>query len=142
MEIVRQHRRPLWLAALAAWPAVPLGYALFFAFIELTSGDPGRTANILPIVTIVLTLGLPISGVATFLVGLPVVLLMRSRGWLTAIRACLVASVIGATAWILFMKAMDSAMSLSSPLLLLGAAFGAVSGLVFCLVADIRWRAV
>jgi len=81
-----QHKRPLWVAALLAWIAGPVGFALYLHASEfLTTGNfHSSTFNFA--LTVVLGLGLAISGVATLLMGLPLVLWFRRRGWLAACR--------------------------------------------------------
>jgi len=135
----RPHRRPLWLGALVAWPVAPMGYALFAILTTLQQMGIDGITMVYPFIQLIFMIGLPIAALAMFLIGLPLTVWFRARGWLRADLVCLAAAGVGILAWSLFLVFVDGGPP-SVGQLLAGAALGAVSGLVFCLTAGLRWR--
>jgi len=127
-EIV-QHTRPLWLAA-----AVTVFVTPFFG---LPTGPLDQTWW---------NFGLPTAAFA-MLVGMPVVLFLTARGWLTWVPVCLTGAVCGALAmsvfleWLIWLD-LRPVVTLSPDwgVAGLGALFGVAAGCIFCLTAGISWR--
>jgi hypothetical protein len=126
-----QHSRPLFWALLAAVAAVPLAY---YAVYTLSGAGKANAYNL----GLILATGLPIGGAATFLLGLPVVLLLRRMRQLHAMAVCGSAMLIGAGAMaVVFIREPGADLGL----LLTGAGLGLLAGAVFCGVAGIRLTA-
>jgi hypothetical protein len=89
--------------------------------------------------SVILSLGLAISGAAMLLGGLPLVFVFRKRGWLLALPVCAVAAAIGALALTVFFLFVDRS-GLSPGGAVLGAGFGAFAGAAFSLTAGLSWR--
>jgi hypothetical protein len=137
---IAQHRRPLWLAALAAALSVPAFYAvLVVALAERAArlhhppywGESGAQA-----LGASVFFALPVSAGAMLFLGLPAVFMLRSLEVLLVPHVCIAAAFTGASAL--------GVLTLGSPLaasaLPWGATYGLAAGVVFCAVAGIRWR--
>ena len=133
-----QHKRPLWVAALLAWITGPVVFALYLHASEFIENGNFHASTFNFAMTVILGLGSVISAVAMFLMGLPLALWFRRHGWLAAPLVCLTATGVGALALGLFFWVTDRGPP-TFGLWLLGAALGAVSGIVFCVSAGLRW---
>jgi hypothetical protein len=132
-----QHRRPLWLAALVTSVAVPIGYFLLvLAASALRNEAPGDgTARAFGYT---MMFGLPVTAGAMFLLGMPVVLMLRSMNSLRALHVCIGAAVAGGLALsLLFAMTGGNDHGLS---FVWGGLVGLFAGVVFCAVAGVRWR--
>jgi hypothetical protein len=133
-----QHRRSLWLAALVTSIAVPVGYAGVVVSIALLSGT-ARNHEVFGALASIVVVGTPLCMACVFLLGLPLAVYFRSRGWLAVIPACLVGATAGALVFGLLLWRLERE---SAPLAvwLPGAAFGLAASVVFCAVAGVSWR--
>lgn len=139
-----QHSRPLVLGVLAG--------ALAPAFVATTFLVLSPERIMIPALPVAL-IALLISLAASAIIGLPLAIWLRSKGWLTAIPLCLVGVIVGAVVmaafnvhtnywpqmndqslakWIAWNSAINGSQS--------GAIFGAISSVAFCLGAGIGVR--
>lgn len=92
-------------------------------------------------VLLVFLFGLPISYGAMLLLGVPYLLWLRSKGWLTWTFVCIGAVVLGATIWAGYWQ-----LSLRPPPLTrtipVGALIGLIVGVIFSVVAKLPKRVV
>ncbi|HEY6124266.1 MAG TPA: hypothetical protein VIV63_06420 [Steroidobacteraceae bacterium] len=134
------HTHPLWFAALVAAVSAPLAYWIVLAAIELWIGGGSISDVIMRTLGMVAMIGVPVSIIAMFVFGYPLALLLRKLGTLSALSLCTGAVVIGAAfaAGIAKMFFPTNPVDVVTPLL--GAATGLFAGIVFCLVAGIRFR--
>jgi len=132
-----QHRRPLWLAALATSLVVPLAYLCASALFER---DPGETVadQLDETGPVALFAALPISAFAMYALALPLIIRWRTQGDLSFLRACAAcvgAGIVAITLFCLLLQVLPSLI-----LLAFGAGVGLGAGLVFSLVGGVRLR--
>jgi hypothetical protein len=132
-----QHSRPLWVATIATPLLTPLALFLVLMVIEYTSDHPSPE-SLFRAIGIIFLLGFPLALGAMCLVGLPLVLLLRSQKMLTPGYVLIGASVTGVLTMAAFTGMTSGAWD---PVLTLwGLGLGFFAGLVFCLVAGIPFR--
>jgi hypothetical protein len=133
-----QHSRPLWIATLVTPLLTLLSYFLVLLTLEFASEHPSPE-SVFRAIGILLMVGLPLAFGAMCLIGLPLVLLLRSQRMLTPGYVLIGASVIGVLTMSAFSGLLGGAWD---PLLTLwGLGLGLFSGFVFCFVAGIPFRA-
>lgn len=128
------HRQPILKAALVSPVVVPLVLTAWGAWESISVGGIAGLRDV-PIAALFLfAFGLPISYTAMLVLGLPYLLWLRSRNWLTWIPVYAGATLLGAAVWAGYWQ-----MSLRPPSLLkalpVGAGIGLVVGIVFCWLA-------
>lgn len=134
-----QNRRPIWFATLVTPWAVPLAFALWSTFvIPLTEGVGGFKDW--PVLLAFFVFVLPITYAIMLIFGLPYVLWLRVRGLLTFPLVCIgvvltTVVAVPAFAWLTGPHISPSGLSI-----LLSAALGLLSGIVFCIAAGITFR--
>jgi hypothetical protein len=133
----RQHSRPLWVATLATPLITPLACFLVLLVAEFM-GEHSSSESMFRAIGILYMVGLPLAFGAMCLVGLPLVLLLRSQALLTPRYVLIGASVIGVLTIAAFFGLMDD--SWDPVLTLWGLGLGLFAGVVFCLVAGIPFR--
>jgi hypothetical protein len=132
-----QHSRPLWVATIVTPLITPLAYFLVLVAAEF-AGEHSSSESVFRAIGILYMVGLPLAFGAMCLVGLPLVLLLRSQRMLTAGYVLIGASVIGMLTMSTFTGLTDGAWD---PVLTLwGLGIGLFSGVVFCFVAGIPFR--
>ncbi len=134
-----QHRRPLWLGVLAA----SLAPAISMILVGLVSASrfPSLTKMLRTIGT-VFALTTPVALAGILVLGLPLVLWLRSRNALNAAYVCIGAIAIGVIAWAVVGMVITYDHRLPNPsMLLVGAVFGLVSGVAFCIGSAIGFSA-
>jgi hypothetical protein len=129
-----QQRQPVWKAVAIAPAAAPLAITAGVAW-DLVSVSGVEGLRDLPIAALFFfAVGLPISYFAMLILGLPYVLWLRSRNWLTWLPVYVGSAALGAVVWSGYWQ-----MSLRPPrlpqTLALGAVIGLVVGVVFCWIA-------
>ena len=128
-----QHVRPLWYGVLLASLAPPLCLvsAMFFS----RTGDPSAT-DMLYSGTLAFALAFAVSLITMFLLGLPLVIWLRSRNRLSIFSVITGATAIGAVAIAILTLAVSWDHRLPEPLqLVYGAGVGLVAGIAFCIGA-------
>src|SRR5512138_3576679 len=134
-----QHRRPLWLGVLAASlaPAVSI---IFVGFASASRYPP--LTKLLKTIGMVFALTTPVALAGILVLGLPLVLWLRSRKVLNAAYVCIGAIAIGVFAWAVvgWVITYDHRLPNSS-MLLVGAVFGLISGVAFCIGSAIGFSA-
>ena len=128
-----QHKRPIWLGAVASTFAPWLCVLVVMAF---TRASSDTFTDFLAFGALAFVLAFPISLLATLMLGLPYALWLRSRGFFSSLTICVGAAVIGAAAfsYLTWLVESDSTI-LDPPTLLAGMGFGLVSGVAFCIGA-------
>jgi len=130
MDTSPQHKRPIWLGVLAAALA-PWLFVVCWALVAASGAD--TAADFLALAALTFVLAVPISLAAMLVAGLPYVLWLRSRGWLTWLSICSGAAAIGALALACFTFLDASAQQAPDFMAYsLGAGFGLASGVAFC----------
>jgi hypothetical protein len=135
-----QHSRPLWLAALLTPFALPISYALMFMVGNAARGRDLMSEEATRALSALVLFGLPISLVVTFLLGLPFAFVLRSKGWLNMPVVCGAASIAGIVAFRVFMLILGGMEKVGILEIAISAAIGLFMGIVFCLIAGIRFR--
>jgi hypothetical protein len=132
-----QHSRPLWVASIVT-PVAALG-AGFVVLCALTVANGGELGSaVLEMLRLLAVLGLPLATGAMFLIGLPLVLLMRSQRMLTAENVCVAATVIATVSLFGILGILGAWLDVEY--LVFTPVIGAFAGAVFCLVAGIPFR--
>ncbi len=129
-----QHRQPLWKAAIVAPIAAPLAITAAMAWDSVSVSGVAGFRDVPIAALFIFVFGLPISYIAMLIFGLPYILWLRSRNWLTWIPVYTGSAVLGSAVWTGYWQ-----MSLRPPSVLQTLAFGAfiglVVGVVFCWAA-------
>ena len=133
-----QHRRPLWLGVLAA----SLAPAVSIIFVGFASASRYPSLiKMLKTIGMVFALTTPVALAAFLVLGLPLVLWLRSRNVLNAAYVCIGAIAIGVIAWAVVGWVITYDHRLPNPsMLLVGAVFGFISGVAFCIGSAIGFR--
>jgi hypothetical protein len=132
-----QHSRPLWVATIVTPLVIPLAYFLVLVAAEF-AGEHSSSESVFRAIGILYMVGLPLAFGAMCLVGLPLVLLLRSQRMLTSGYVLIGASVIGVLTVAAFTGLVDG--SWHPILTLWGLGLGLFAGVVFCLIAGIPFR--
>ncbi|MFC2249992.1 hypothetical protein ACETRX_10240 [Labrys portucalensis] len=138
----KQHERSLALGALVSSWTVPAGLPLLFVVLDLLAGgqDGIPDSQIAGVFAAFLMFGLPFTYAVTLILVMPVALWLRRKQSLSSARLCLWCILLGPItmygyAWLLGGRPGEL---LEPEGLLLSAAYGLASGIVFCLVSGIR----
>lgn len=134
--------RPLiFKAALIAPLGAPLAITFAITLEAVSNFGFSGLRDVPATLLLVFLFGLPISYGAMLLLGLPYLMWLRSKGWLTWILVCFGAAVLGSAIWSGYWR-----LSLRPPSLMhtipIGALIGLVVGVIFNLVAKLPRRAV
>ena len=132
-----QHSRPLWIATIVTPLLTPLAYFLVLVAAEFT-GVHASGESVFRAMGILYLVGLPLAFGAMGLVGLPLVLLLRSQSMLTPGYVLIGASVIGVLTMAVFTGLIGG--SWDPGLTLWGLGHGLFAGFLFCFVAGIPFR--
>ena len=131
----------IWRAALIAPLGVPLSITVAAAWEAVSNFGLSGLRDLPVTMLFVFLFGLPISYGAMLLIGLPYLMWLRSKGWLTWVFVCLGAAVLGSAIWAGYWQ-----LSLRPPSLTrtipVGALIGLVVGIIFSLVAKLPRRVV
>jgi len=135
------NKTSLWKAALIAPLGVPLSITFAAAWESISNFGLSELRDLPAAMLLVFLFGLPISYGAMLLFGLPYLLWLRSKGWLTWVFVCMGAAVLGAAIWAGYWQ-----LSLRPPSLTrtipVGVLIGLVVGVIFSLVAKLPKRVV
>lgn len=140
-RLERQHRRPLWLAALVTVFATPLVVTLLLKIADpffdeqLLSTEGGSFEEFV----VMFAGGVPICAVSMFVIALPLMLALRHQGWLVVPGVCVVTALAGAIGFA-GVAYVSLRTRMGSDGLALGAGMGLIAGLLFSLVAGIGFR--
>ena len=142
--LTRQNNmRPLWLGALLAPLAAPLLCAVVLEAAS-TVMQHGPTQNEWSVtVALVTEFVAPVSYLATWILGVPLVFLLRKREKFDGLRVCLLALSIGVLSSLIYQQMLAvgkpglAAMILA---LLLGAALASSVAISFCWICAIPWH--
>jgi hypothetical protein len=133
-----QHSRPLWVAALVSALFVPVAFFCALLAVNAVRGEASGESTFRGI-GFVFLFGLPLSLGATYLVGLPFALLLRSQRLLTVKYVVAGAALLGAFAIVgLTFVVLRAPVTLDA--VAVGVAVGAIAGLVFCATAGVAFR--
>lgn len=136
-----QHTRPLWLAVVASPWAAPIAFSLYFACHDLLRFQTLALRNWSEVISSALLLMLPVSYIATCLLGLPYVLWLRARQALSVPSVCAGAAIAGLVAAFIYAWIFDVAGTAPDPVLIrIGVVTGLACGLGSCLLAGVRLR--
>ena len=129
-----EHRQPIWRAALVAPVAAPLAITVAMAWESVSVSGIAGLGDVPIAALFFFAFGLPISYIAMLVCGLPYVLWLRSRNWLTWVPVYVGSALLGSIVWAGYWQ-----MSLRPPslpkTLVVGAGIGLVVGVVFCWLA-------
>jgi len=89
----------IWRAALIAPLGVPLSITVAAAWEAMSNFGLSGLRDMPVTMLFVFLFGLPISYGAMLLIGLPYLMWLRSKGWLTWVFACIGAAVLGSAIW-------------------------------------------
>lgn len=132
------HARPLFWGVLLAVPTPGICMALIAWVPNLGSASAWEMLGFAAIVSLY---SVPISLIASMVLGLPFVLWLRRRGRLDAIHVCLGALAIGAMTMAIFIQILGSSFAFPGMSeLLIGAGLGLGAGIAFCFGAGIGIR--
>lgn len=135
-----QHRRSLWLAAALTALAVPVLFLLaiyLLAVVDSRSLAPDGEVHSRAAGAIIFA-GLPISAIGMYVIGMPMILLLRRLRWLAVLPVTLAAAIAGAVCF----TALTFFFSRTWPDLeglLFGVCVGIGAGLVYSWLAGLRW---
>lgn len=131
----------VWKATLIAPLGVPLSIIFAAAWDSVSNFGFSGLRDLSVTAMLVFLFGLPISYGAMLLLGLPYILWLRSKGWLTWMSVCIGAAALGAAIWTGYWQ-----LSLRPPpfarTIPVGALIGLVVGVIFSLVAKLSKRVV
>jgi hypothetical protein len=142
-----QHKRSLWRGALIAPWVVPVCLALLLGVIGLVSflvgaddhspPPPGAAVGIL---LLIILFGVPFTYLVTFVFVVPMALLLRARQALSAARLCLWCALVGPVTMYAYATLLNGQPDkVLSPLgITMGASYGLISGVAFCLASRVR----
>jgi hypothetical protein len=136
----KQHSRPIWLATLLSPLAAPVVFAIGLLG-KVAVSDPFAmhswfTWAFMPLVSLALVL--PVSYLATCILGLPFVLWLRACNRLNWLWVCIGGAVMGGIAGVLCAYLYTYGLTWVFPST--GAGLGLLTGATFCLVAGITIR--
>jgi len=138
---MRQHTRPLWLAAVISPWAAPIAFMLYFAGHDLLQFGTLAFRNWAEVTFNALLLMLPGSYAATCLLGLPYILWLRTRHALSIPSVCAGATIAGLLAAFVYAWAFGVEDAAPDPVLIrTGVVTGLACGLSFCVLAGVRLR--
>ena len=131
----------IWKAALIAPLGVPLSITFVTAWEAVSNFGLSGLRDLPATMLLTFLFGLPISYGVMLLLGLPYLMWLRSKGWLTWVFVCIGAAVIGSAIWAGYWQ-----LSLRPPSLArtipVGALIGLVVAIIFSLVAKLPRRVV
>lgn len=134
------HQRPLWVGVLLAPPLAHAFVLLVIAVGHAIVEGLADTGGVALAIGIVLFFGLVISYAMTCAIGLPLILLLRRKGRLTARHVCTGAALIGAVPLSAIAVAEGASWSQGLMYAAIGAGFGVTTAICFCLTAGIAMR--
>jgi len=134
-RVIPPHARPLWFAAFIAGVSVPVAFVVVLVGFEFAQGGLDITDSAMRGMAVAAIYGVPLSLVVMFVVGFPLVLLLRKLGWLWPLNIAVGAMLIGAIVGIVT----GGFPMLTYKLPLVGAVAGLFAAIVFCLVAGISF---
>lgn len=141
MPTMTANKPSIWRAALIAPLGVPLSITVAAAWEAMSNFGLSGLRDMPVTMLFVFLFGLPISYGAMLLIGLPYLMWLRSKGWLTWVFACIGAAVLGSAIWAGYWQ-----LSFRPPPLTrtipVGALIGLVVGIIFSLVAKLPRRVV
>lgn len=129
----------IWKPALIAPLGVPLAITLAMAWESVSNfGLPGLR-DLPSAMFFVFLFGLPISYIAMLLLGLPYLMWLRSKGWLSWMSVCMGAAVLGSVIWAAAWGFGRQPQPLTRTIPI-GALIGLVAGVIFSAVARLPRR--
>ena len=131
-----QYRRSLLAAALVTVISVPLLFAIAMGLVDYGASGQAGGESFFRALGVIVLVGVPLTAATVLLIGLPVVLKLRALQMLNAQRVCGIATVIGA---LVLAGAFGVFGTWSVLPVVMGAVTGAAGGLIFCLMAGIRF---
>ena len=131
----------IWKAALIAPLGVPLSITFVTAWEAVSNFGFSGLRDLPATMLLIFLFGLPISYGVMLLLGLPYLVWLRSKGWLTWVFVCIGAAVLGSAIWAGYWQ-----LSLRPPSLArtipVGALIGLVVAVIFSLIAKLPKRVV
>lgn len=134
---MNQHSRPIWLAAMVA-PVVSPFVLVLWSTLTLLFETGTAGLEDWPVLIVFFAFGLPPAYAAMLILGLPYVLWLRSRKALTFPLVCIGAMLSSMSVGTAYFWFVDPLIPPTGDGILLLAALGFLSGMVFCLVAGIK----
>lgn len=142
-----QHKRSLWRGALIAPWVVPLAVGLILGIggtigylIGPADQPEPMPGTMIGLIILIIIFGVPFTYLVTFLCVVPVALLLRKWQALSAARLCIWCALIApATMWAYATMLKGQPEKVLTPGgLAMGASFGLVSGIAFCVASRVR----
>ena len=133
------NRKPIWKAVLVAPLAAPLSIAFVAAWESVSLSGLSGLQDVPVAALFFFLFGVPISYGVMLILGLPYLVWLRSKGWLTWVPVCAGAAVLGAAAWSGYWQLSLRPPSLASTIPI-GALLGLVVGVAFSLAAGLTIR--
>jgi threonine/homoserine/homoserine lactone efflux protein len=138
-QAAQPRTQPLWFAGFIAAVSVPPAYWAVLMLVEVVKGGSPFSEDVMRGLGLLMIYGAPICLAVMLVLGYPLALLLRRLGRLSALNLCAGAFIIGfgltAAAWLMSPSA---GFQILAPVV--GGATGLFAGIVFCLVAGIRFR--
>ena len=136
---MNQHSRPIWFAVLVTPWAVPLAL-VSWAVLSLLFTEGTNGLRDWPVLSAFFVFCLPVTYATMLIFGLPCVMWLRSRGKLTGPLVCIGATLASAVVVPAYFWLVDPQIAPIWSGILLLAALGLFSGMVFCIAAGITIR--
>lgn len=142
-----QHKRSLWRGALIAPWAVPVGLALVLGLAGLIGmlfgpdgSPPPKIGDAVGLLFGIVIFGVPFTYLVTFVLVVPMALLLRSWQALSAARLCLWCALVAPATMYVYASLLKGQPEkiLTVPGLAMGAGFGLISGIAFCVASRVR----
>jgi hypothetical protein len=131
----------IWKPALVAPLGAPLAITLAMAWESVSNFGISGLRDLPAAMLFVFLFGLPISYIAMLLLGLPYLMWLRSKGWLSWLSVCMGAAVLGSAIWATAWGFGRQPQPLTHTIPI-GALIGLVVGVIFSLVAKLPRRVV
>jgi len=132
----------IWKAALVAPIGVPLAITLWIVWAATTSLGLAGLRKVCVVTAYVFIYALPVAYGVMLLLGMPIVLLFRAKGWLAWTTVCIGAAVLGAAIWFGCWQWALSEPKSPAWTLFDGALIGLFVGIMFSMVAELPKRVV
>lgn len=131
----------IWKPALVAPLGAPLAITLTMAWESVLNFGIFGLRDLPAAMLFVFLFGVPISYIAMLLLGLPYLMWLRSKGWLSWLSVCMGAAVLGSAIWAAAWGFGRQPQPLTHTIPI-GALIGLVVGVIFSLVANLPKRVV
>lgn len=137
-----QHKRSLWQGALWAPLAVPLGFPVCVIIHDHLWGPGEISPNFFAELLMLFALfGLPFTYAVTLILVMPMAVWLRAKNALSSVRLCAFCALLGPITFVGYIGILKGELRLPKEfwqVMSMLAAFGLISGIIFCLAAGIR----